>query len=59
MFFFAGFKKKLPRGWVIARFSAPGVEVSHFLFARGGGDIRPFKNSPGVLRGGGDGQAWN
>ena len=38
-------------------FSAPGVGVSHFLIARGGGNLPFQKISRGFAQE--DGQAWN
>ena len=41
-------KNNYPRSGALARFSAPGVGVSHFVCARGGGGDSHFqKNSSG------------
>ena len=57
MSFFAGFLKIITWGvGILHNFSAPGVEVSDFLYARGVGNLPFQKNSLGILPGG---QAWN
>ena len=49
----------MPGGGVLARFYRPGGRGFELSFCLGGGEFAHQKNCPGVLPGGGDGQAWN